>query len=104
MTSACSLPSPEAMRSRVAEWHHLLSFVVSRTEIDGGYRLALQDHAPIEDVVRLARAEQGCCSFFSFAVTFDDRGVGLEVRSPPSGRQILNALFSPPGEFHEIQQ
>jgi hypothetical protein len=51
---------------------------------------------PIADLARLAAAEQKCCRFFSFDLTVDDRGVGLEVRAPDGAEDLVAALFGVP--------
>ena len=43
--------------------------------------------------MRLATAEQDCCTFFAFAITVDTRGIALEVRAPRDAFPILEALF-----------
>ena len=48
-------------------------------------RLGFPDAGVAGDPARLVAAEQACCPFFSFALTVDARGVGLEV-SAPGGR------------------
>lgn len=48
---------------------------------------------PLDDLTRLAVAEQRCCSFFSFAVTVDNRGLAPEVRAPADAENLIGALF-----------
>ena len=62
--------------------------MVSASELDGC--------VPLGDLARLARAEQDCCQFFSFTLTLDARGVGLEVRAPDDTRSIVHTLFGAP--------
>lgn len=90
---ACTLPADE-MPDRADEWQQLLGYVTRREATpDGGLRLALDPGVPLDEVARLALAEQGCCSFFRFALTVDDRGVGLEVRAPEEAADIVTAVF-----------
>jgi DNA-binding transcriptional MerR regulator len=89
---ACTLDGSTASR-RVEEWQQLLRFVRDRTPLAGGVRLALDPTVPLDEVARLATAEQECCRFFSFALTVDDRGLGLEVRAPDNALPIVHALF-----------
>jgi MerR family copper efflux transcriptional regulator len=89
---ACTLPV-DAMPGRIDDWAEVLRFVTSRSSVDGGVRLELDASAPIGDLARLARAELECCRFFSFALTVDARGVGLEVRAPDDALPIVHALF-----------
>jgi hypothetical protein len=35
-----------------------------------------------QELTRLVVAEQDCCRFFAFAITVDDRGVGLDILGP----------------------
>ncbi len=78
---ACTL-QVDAMPARIEDWAGMLRFVTGRSSVDGGLRLELDPCVPLGDLARLARAEQDCCQFFSFALTLDARGVGLEVRAP----------------------
>jgi len=92
---ACTLPA-EAMPARVEDWTGMLRFVTRRTSVDGGVRLELDPTVPVGDLARLASAEQDCCRFFSFVLTLDARGVGLEVRAPDDARSIVHSLFGTP--------
>jgi MerR family copper efflux transcriptional regulator len=92
---ACTL-QPDSLAGRIEDWHRLLGFVAGRSRTDGGVRLELASHAPVDDVARLAIAEQECCAFFSFSLTVDGRGVGLEVRAPDDALPIVHALFGSP--------
>ena len=51
---------------------------------------------PVAEVARLATEEQRCCRFFSFGLTIDERGVGLEVRVPEGAAEVVAALFRAP--------
>jgi hypothetical protein len=44
-------------------------------------------------VARLTAAEQACCRFFTFAITVDERGIGLEVRAPDGAEDLVASLF-----------
>ncbi|HEX4905904.1 MAG TPA: MerR family transcriptional regulator, partial [Acidimicrobiales bacterium] len=68
---ACTLGADE-MDQRIDDWRSLLDGV-DRVPIPGGLRLSFPAPAPLPALVRLVEAEQGCCSFFSFAITVDDR-------------------------------
>ncbi len=78
---------------RMAEWRAVLAPVVDRAPVPGGVRLTFPAEVPLAEVARLAVAEQGCCRFFSFAITVDERGAGLEVRAPDEARVLLAAVF-----------
>jgi MerR family transcriptional regulator, copper efflux regulator len=92
---ACSLAGGE-VDDRMGEWTAVLAHATDRgTTPDGGLRLALDADAPLDDLLRLVTAEQECCAFFSFAVTVDTRGLGLEVRAPAGAeaQAMVDALF-----------
>jgi MerR family transcriptional regulator, copper efflux regulator len=89
---ACTLPST-AMPGRLDEWQALLSHVVRREPVDHGVRAIFAATTPLDELMRLAAAEQDCCQFFTFAITIDHRGVALEVRAPDDGLPVLHALF-----------
>jgi MerR family copper efflux transcriptional regulator len=91
---ACSLPAG-AVADRTAEWTALLAHATDRgATADGGLRLTLDDETPLDELVRLVTAEQDCCAFFSFAVTVDARGLGLEVRAPEGAEVMVESLFA----------
>ncbi len=64
-----------------------------RTAIPGGVRVQFGPAVDVVELVRLTVAEQDCCRFFSFAITVDQRGVGLEVVAPDDALPIIHALF-----------
>jgi len=92
---ACTLRS-DAMADRMEDWQRMLGYVVGRSGLDGGIRLTLAPHTPVDEVARLATAEQACCAFMAFALTVDGRGVGLEVRASDDALPIVLALFGAP--------
>jgi MerR family copper efflux transcriptional regulator len=89
---ACTLGAGD-MSERLGDWEAALATVVARTPLEGGVRLVFGPDAPIRDLARLVVAEQACCTFFAFAITVDQRGVALEVTSPPDGAEILDSAF-----------
>lgn len=99
---ACSLTA-NSMRRQLDEWNALLGWndelrsqVATRVAIDGGVRLEFASGIDVRELARLATAEQECCRFFSFNLTVDHRGVGLEARVPADGMPMLHALFGMP--------
>ncbi len=80
---------------RLQDWRRLLAHVDGRLEIDRGVRLQFDAATPMGELAGLVRAEQACCAFFAFAITVDDRGVGLEVRAPANALSMLDALLAP---------
>jgi MerR family copper efflux transcriptional regulator len=97
---ACTLGAGE-MSTRLDEWNALLAdkqdllrgVTARRALDDGGLRLQFGTNTDITEIARLAAAEQGCCRFFTFALTIDDRGIALEVHAPADGEPVLTALF-----------
>lgn len=92
---ACTLGA-QSMRGRLDEWQRLLAHVEQRELIDGGLRATFGPATPLDELMRLAAAEQDCCQFLTFAITIDSRGVALEVRAPDDGLPVLHALFGSP--------
>jgi len=90
---ACTL-EPGAVSDRLADWRAVLDRARSRTAIgEGGVRLEFGAEIDARELARLVAAEQSCCAFFSFAVTVDARGVGLEVRGPDDAQELITTLF-----------
>jgi MerR family copper efflux transcriptional regulator len=90
---ACTL-EPGAMPDRLAEWSTVLDRASARiATADGALRIEFGEDADLGHLVRLVAAEQHCCAFFSFAITFDHRGVALEVRAPDGADGIVAELF-----------
>lgn len=89
---ACTLDATE-LPGRRHEWRDLVTHVVDRTEIDGGTRLQLDADTPLDKLALLVAAEQGCCSFFAFAITVDNGGIALEVRAPAEGLAMVDSLL-----------
>jgi len=92
---ACTLDG-WAIEQRLGDWSVLLDFVTAREAIDGGVRLTLGADVPLDEVARLAAAEQDCCRFFAFAITVDGRGTALEVRAPMDAADLVASLFGVP--------
>jgi MerR family transcriptional regulator, copper efflux regulator len=93
---ACTL-DPSAMRQQLAQWQDVLAFARARHDLgEGGLRIDFAPDVPVAEVARLATEEQRCCRFFSFGLTIDERGVGLEVRAPEEAAEVVAALFGAP--------
>lgn len=97
----CTLSSGDA-RHRVEQWQQLLgahpglvAAVARRLPIPGGWRLEFNTGVNLATLTDLVTAEQDCCRFFRFAITVDDRGVGLEVTAPAEAQPLLEALLRP---------
>jgi predicted O-methyltransferase YrrM len=89
---ACTLESG-AMTDRLEEWRGLIESARDRSPIPAGVRLTFGDDAPVDEIARLTQAEQACCSFLSFAITVDGRGVALEVSGPPTAQPLIATVF-----------
>ncbi len=90
---ACTL-SPGELSDRIDDWQAILTHVTHREPTpDGGLRLHFHPAVPLDELTRLACAEQTCCAFFAFAITIDHRGVALEVRAPEDARELVTAMF-----------
>jgi MerR family copper efflux transcriptional regulator len=99
---ACTL-GPSGLTDRMIEWEGLLgdkrSFLgsaITRTAIPGGVRLEFGPEGDVQEIARLTVAEQDCCRFFSFAITVDGRGIGLEVTAPDDALLVVHSLFGAP--------
>jgi DNA-binding transcriptional MerR regulator len=93
---ACTLPS-SALPDRVAAWHAALSAERARSRTsDGRLRIVFDTSITFSELAALVAAEQECCSFFSFVLTFDNRGMALEVDAPEAAREIVDAMFGTP--------
>ncbi len=89
---ACTLEGADTP-VRIRDWRALLTHVTARHPVDDGLRLELDGDTPLGELARLVAAERSCCSFFTFVLTVDDRGLGLEVRAPAGGRPMLEGLL-----------
>jgi hypothetical protein len=97
---ACAMTEDEFdgdLTGRLAEWHDLLSQVARREAIDGGIALAFAHDADrTARLARMAAAEYRCCSFGSWTLVIDERGVRLEVRMPAEAHDMLFGMFGMP--------
>lgn len=91
---ACTLPAAERPL-RAAEFDGLFTEAVRGIERPGPGRLRL-DLEPGPQVAaraaRLAAAETGCCSFFTFTLTASDGRLVLEMTVPGQYAAVLDAL------------
>lgn len=91
---ACTLSAGD-QRARAGQWHEVLARADRRDAIDGGVRVAL----PISlaaTVADLAAAEQQCCPFLTFTLTFTGSALELTVRAPEAAAGLLAELFGLP--------
>jgi len=93
---ACSLDDAE-IPARVRDWRELLSSVTDRQPLPDstGIRLVLDPGVAPDQLLGLTMAEQGCCTFFSFTITVDRRGLALEVLAPEGAADVVTRLFGP---------
>ncbi len=98
VTIACTATAQSATKA-LQEWADLLACQhgsIVRSTISGGVRLQFGPGVDVGELARLTVAEQDCCGFFSFAITVDRRGVGLEVVAPDDALPMVHALFGVP--------
>ncbi len=90
---ACTLDGG-SVSGRIADWQVALAPAARHsTTGDGALRIEFDDAVDIPTLAALIADEQRCCAFLSFALTIDDRGIGLEVRAPEGASDIVSALF-----------
>jgi DNA-binding transcriptional MerR regulator len=89
---ACSLPDGDRA-GRAAAWRDALEGA-AWTAIPGGLRLTLPADRAV-GIAALAAAEQDCCPFFGFLLSFDGPDIHLEVRAPAGAADLLTSLFTP---------
>ncbi|MFE3451753.1 hypothetical protein ACFXJ8_22795 [Nonomuraea sp. NPDC059194] len=90
--SACTLPTAE-QPLRVAEFDALFADAVRQIRRHGREHLLLDLAFTPKHAARaaeLAARENGCCSFFTFALT--GSAMTLEVRTPVEHADVLDAL------------
>jgi hypothetical protein len=82
------------MAGRLGEWQTILGQATGREEIDEGIAVTFgHDIARTAELARLLAAEYSCCSFASYHLVIDARGVRMEVHAPPEARPALAAVF-----------
>ncbi|QJY47810.1 MerR family transcriptional regulator [Pseudonocardia broussonetiae] len=95
-TIACSLDG-DGYSDRIEQWRTLLA-AADREELrDGGIAVRL----PAVDAGRLAElvvAEQQCCPFFTFELTFIGATVVLTAHAPEGAEPLVAALFTAESE------
>lgn len=90
---ACTLDG-DALPGRLSAWDSLLDQAGRRMSLpDGGLRLQFNEGVPVEALARITSAERQCCAFFSFSITLDGRGIGLEIRAPDGAQELVASLF-----------
>ncbi len=87
--TSCSLGGPEYL-DRIATWHNLLVEAHVAPTADGFVAtLALAQAAALTDVIV---AEQSCCSFLQFTVTFTSTDVCLTVAGHADAQSLIAEL------------
>jgi DNA-binding transcriptional MerR regulator len=90
---ACTL-QPGAMPERIVDWQSVLASARERsTTPDGRLRVEFGRNVDLAELARLVEAEQQCCTFFSFALTIDGRGIALEVGAPEGAAEVVDTVF-----------
>jgi MerR family transcriptional regulator, copper efflux regulator len=89
----CTL-QPGAMPDRIENWQAVLGVATERTgTADGRLRIVFGRDVDLADLARLIEAEQACCTFLSFALTIDQRGIALEVGVPEGAAEMVDTVF-----------
>ena len=91
----CTLDADgEDLVGRVGEWQTILSQATGREPIEAGVAVMFgHDIVRTAELGRLLAAEYSCCSFASYHLTIDARGVRMEIWAPPEARDAYTALF-----------
>jgi hypothetical protein len=79
---------------RVGEWEAVLAHATGREQTAEGVAVTFDhDIARTAELARLLAAEYSCCSFASYHLTIDARGVRIEIHAPAEGLDALAAMF-----------
>lgn len=90
---ACTL-DVDAVPERIAAWAGLIERTDKRVEIDGGVRFTFPGSSElVAQVAALAAAEQRCCAFLTFTLTFVDGRALLDITAPGHDAEMLPDLF-----------
>jgi hypothetical protein len=88
------------MAERLGEWRTILAQATGREAVDEGIVVTFDhDIARTAELARLLAAEYSCCSFASYHLSIDARGVRMEIRTSPEARDALAAVF---GTSHPV--
>lgn len=97
-TVACTL-APDDLPQRVDDWQRVLAHATGREPIPDGTSLRFPvDTRLAGELVEIAAAEQGCCTFFTFTLRITTDALRLDVTAPPDAAPIVAAVFGPPGQ------
>jgi len=91
----CTLHTNDGSRAqRLGEWQGVLAQATGREPIDDGIAVTF-DHDVVRagELGRLLAAEYSCCSFASYHLIIDARGLRIEIRTPPGARDALATVF-----------
>jgi MerR family transcriptional regulator, copper efflux regulator len=92
---ACTLESGDYQR-RIADWQRLVNGCARET-VDGGVQVVVPSERAAE-LAALVVAEQTCCSFLDFRMTFHRSTVALTITAPPGAEELARALVAPRDE------
>jgi hypothetical protein len=88
------------MTDRTDRWRAVLSQATGREAVDDGVAVTFDhDIARTAELAGLLAAEYRCCSFATYSLVIDGRGVRAEIRTPawaPEARVAVEALFGTP--------
>ncbi|MBV9661617.1 MAG: hypothetical protein JO337_10720 [Acidimicrobiales bacterium] len=89
---ACTLPGPEA-NDRIDDWYQTLQCLTIDVERPRPQQLRLalaNDAALIGALIRLAKAEKACCSFFDFTIDIAADTITFVIDVPPGSEAVLD--------------
>jgi len=89
---ACTL-DPAAMPGRLAAWQRLAEQVRERVDTPSGTRVRFAADASAGAIAELVAAEQQCCAFFSFRLSWAEGQVVLEIDAPAEARALIDTLL-----------
>jgi hypothetical protein len=91
----CTLDADgEDLIGRVGQWQTILAEATTRETTAEGIAVTFpHDIARTAELARLLAAEYSCCSFASYHLSIDARGVRMEIHAPDEGRDALAAVF-----------
>jgi hypothetical protein len=91
----CTLDADgEDLVGRVGQWQTILAEATARETTAEGVAVTFShDIARTAELARLLAAEYSCCSFASYHLTIDARGVRIEIHAPQEARDALAAVF-----------
>ncbi|WP_119080903.1 Zn-dependent oxidoreductase [Chitinophaga alhagiae] len=89
---SCKLTSPALRERKATVLASLKKKILSRQELDSGYRYNFQGHDEVlDELVSFIKSERQCCDFFEFrlAVAGDGSEASLEITGPDGAKAFI---------------